>query len=354
MLCIHDPFVCVCVCVCVKTKQATPPSASHALAHVIYYIYSRKDSHRHCCFEVVKSIHTGFKTYPIRGSVHSLAARSLVAAGPMLGLPGLLTAASVWPVHVPKLPPIGISTEAWGDTRLGWGRTFNSSDLEAAYDALHARGLTYFDTSEVYGYQGQRFCESSEQILCSLADRHPERPTISTKCVPIPWVNLLSGGGLRLGRSSVLEALRNSLTRLGSSSVHARRAARLSQASTEFAHPTYMRRWTSTPSPRPCRSVGGASSLRARPMPTGWASSLASVPATSTRATYARRTRSARRSGCPCSRIRSDSRSSTWKRHAQAPESNGGRATPSFEPRASPNALLLARRVFSQLDHHPR
>jgi len=125
----------------------------------------------------------------------------------------------LWPNHLPELPWIGVSTEAWGETRLGWGRTFNSTDLAAAYNLLHDHGLRLFDTSELYGHQGQRLAESSEQLLGTLASRRPEPPILSTKFTPVPWTNVLSGGGLRLGRASVLEALRNSLTRLGASSV---------------------------------------------------------------------------------------------------------------------------------------
>lgn len=37
--------------------------------------------------------------------------------------------------------------------------------------------------------------------------------------MPVPWANMLSGGGLRIGRRAVLDALRNSIARLGVGSV---------------------------------------------------------------------------------------------------------------------------------------
>jgi aryl-alcohol dehydrogenase-like predicted oxidoreductase len=153
----------------------------------------------------------------------ALAAFHGVARAPPVGRAARAAPAMLWPSHRPELPAqlpwIGVSTEAWGESRLLWGHTFNSTDLAAAYDLLHDYGLRFFDTSELYGHQGQRLAESSEQLLGALASRRPEPPLLSTKYTPVPWTNVLSGGGLRLGRASVLEALRNSLTRLGASSV---------------------------------------------------------------------------------------------------------------------------------------
>jgi len=73
-----------------------------------------------------------------------------------------------------------------------------------------------FDTSEVYGFQGGRLLESSEQLLSSMIAMSPAPPPLlSTKFMPVPWTNLLVGGGLRLGRGAVVEAARNSISRLG-------------------------------------------------------------------------------------------------------------------------------------------
>jgi len=117
------------------------------------------------------------------------------------------------------LPPIGIGTMAWGDPRRGWGVNFDSEDLRAAFDILTEADITLFDTSEVYGYQGGRLFETSEQLLSSLIATCPVQPLVSTKFMPVLWANLLAGGGLRFGRQAVLEAVRNSIARLGVGSV---------------------------------------------------------------------------------------------------------------------------------------
>ena len=115
-----------------------------------------------------------------------------------------------------ELPAIGVGTMSWGDPRRGWGVNFNSTDLREAVDILQSGGVTMFDTSEVYGFQGGRLLESSEQLLSSMiATSQAPPPLVSTKFMPVPWTNLLVGGGLRLGRRAVVEAARNSISRLG-------------------------------------------------------------------------------------------------------------------------------------------
>ena len=74
---------------------------------------------------------------------------------------------------------------------------------------------------QVYGYQGIKCGTSSEQIVgrC-LADTDTASLAsplvIGTKFFTIPWTNFLVGGGWRLGKASILEALKNSLQRVGS------------------------------------------------------------------------------------------------------------------------------------------
>ena len=97
----------------------------------------------------------------------------------------------------------------------GRGITYNSTDLRAAYDVLVGGGVELFDTSEVYGYQGVRLLEGAEQLLSSMVATSPTQPIISTKFMPVPWTNMLAGGGVRLGRQAVVEAARNSIARLG-------------------------------------------------------------------------------------------------------------------------------------------
>ena len=119
-----------------------------------------------------------------------------------------------------RLPSIGIGTMAWGNPRRGWGITFNSTDLEEAYQICTDAGANFFDTSEVYGYQSVRLCEGSEQLLSRLVEKSLTPPQISTKFMPVPWTNLLAGGGLRLGRQAVVDAARASIARLGVGSVN--------------------------------------------------------------------------------------------------------------------------------------
>ncbi|KAL3917986.1 MAG: hypothetical protein SGPRY_006184 [Prymnesium sp.] len=64
-----------------------------------------------------------------------------------------------------------------------------------------------------------QIAEGSEQLVGSLASRSLTPPLLSTTFMPVPWANMLSGGGLRIGRRAVLDALRNSIARLGVGSV---------------------------------------------------------------------------------------------------------------------------------------
>jgi len=118
-----------------------------------------------------------------------------------------------------QLPPIGASCHSWGDPRRGWGTRFNSTDVARAFEVLNDAGVTLFDTSEVFGYQGQRLAESSEQLLGELVSSSLKPPLVSSKFMPVPWANLVAGGGLRLGRRAVLRAVRNSIARLGVGSI---------------------------------------------------------------------------------------------------------------------------------------
>jgi aryl-alcohol dehydrogenase-like predicted oxidoreductase len=103
-----------------------------------------------------------------------------------------------------QVSPLGVGTWAWGD-RLYWGygRGYTEADLEAAFQASLAAGITLFDTAEVYG-RGE-----SERLLGRFAAGVPggtPAPVIATKFFPYPW---------RLRRASLLSALRGSLARLG-------------------------------------------------------------------------------------------------------------------------------------------
>ncbi len=100
-----------------------------------------------------------------------------------------------------RISPIGIGTWAWGD-RIWWGygRGYTDTDLRAAFQASLEAGIHFFDTAEVYGLG------RSERLLGRFI-REAGRPVVvATKFFPFPW---------RLGRRSLLRALRGSLKRLG-------------------------------------------------------------------------------------------------------------------------------------------
>ncbi|MEK6221575.1 MAG: aldo/keto reductase [Chloroflexota bacterium] len=98
--------------------------------------------------------------------------------------------------------PLGIGTWAWGDRVLwDYGKGgFSDDDLKAAFDASLAAGVTLFDTAEVYG-SGQ-----SERLLGKFIGGTDQMVMVASKFMPYPW---------RLRGKSLLNALRNSLERMG-------------------------------------------------------------------------------------------------------------------------------------------
>ncbi|CAM6020949.1 unnamed protein product [Sphagnum balticum] len=133
---------------------------------------------------------------------------------------------------------LGIGTLQWGDPGSGFGDTFGETELATAFDVLVHGGINFFDTAEVYGYQNIKAGTSSEQLLGRFVSnnkssrtkqQHPQgedddgkhflSPVVATKFFTIPWTNFLVGGGFRLGRKSLLSALRASLKRIGQDKV---------------------------------------------------------------------------------------------------------------------------------------
>ena len=98
------------------------------------------------------------------------------------------------------VPAIGIGTWAWGDTLFwGYGDRYGEAEVEAAFDAAIAAGLTFFDTAEVYG-MGE-----SERLLGRFM-HHAQHPVqIATKYGALPW---------RFTQASVFAAVSASLERL--------------------------------------------------------------------------------------------------------------------------------------------
>jgi aryl-alcohol dehydrogenase-like predicted oxidoreductase len=100
-----------------------------------------------------------------------------------------------------QIVPMGIGTWAWGDTRTwGYGQTHTDADLQAAFEASLAAGINLFDTAEIYG-SGQ-----SERLLGRFIATSKQPVMVATKFMPFPW---------KLRRSSLLDALKKSLERLG-------------------------------------------------------------------------------------------------------------------------------------------
>jgi aryl-alcohol dehydrogenase-like predicted oxidoreductase len=116
---------------------------------------------------------------------------------------------------------IGAGTIAWGDPRRGFGTGFNRTDTAAATAYLLEHGCNFLDTAEVYGSRGIQSGEGAEQLLGdALAAAPGGGAVVGTKYFPLPWTAVVGvGGGARLGRRAVIEALRRSLTRLGLGSV---------------------------------------------------------------------------------------------------------------------------------------
>lgn len=100
-----------------------------------------------------------------------------------------------------QVSALGIGTWAWGDRLLwGYGRGYGDADLESAFQVSVAAGIDFFDTAEVYG-RGR-----SERLLGRFIRAMGRPVVVATKFMPYPW---------RLRRKSLLQALRNSLARLG-------------------------------------------------------------------------------------------------------------------------------------------
>ncbi|GFS41294.1 NAD(P)-linked oxidoreductase superfamily protein [Actinidia rufa] len=117
-----------------------------------------------------------------------------------------------------KVTRLGIGAWSWGDT--SYWNNFEWDDrkmkaAKAAFDTSIDCGITLFDTAEVYGSRMSFGAINSETLLGRFIKerkaRNPEvEVAVATKFAALPW---------RLGRQSVLTALKDSLCRLELSSV---------------------------------------------------------------------------------------------------------------------------------------
>jgi aryl-alcohol dehydrogenase-like predicted oxidoreductase len=102
-----------------------------------------------------------------------------------------------------NIAPLGVGAWAWGSTRLwGYGKEYNRSDVERAFRASMAQGVTLIDTAEMYGNG------ASERIIGEILREggFEGTPVIATKFAPLPY---------RFSAKSLLSAVDKSLERLG-------------------------------------------------------------------------------------------------------------------------------------------
>lgn len=103
-------------------------------------------------------------------------------------------------INGPTVSALGIGTWAWGDRLFwGYGQQYGVADVEAAFQASLAAGITFFDTAEVYG------TGESERLLGKFCQGLSTPVQIATKYGPLPW---------RLTKQSVFDAIQNSQKRL--------------------------------------------------------------------------------------------------------------------------------------------
>ena len=117
------------------------------------------------------------------------------------------------------ISPIGVGTISWGDTSRGFGTTFREKDAFDAFQRARKSGINFFDTAEVYGYKGQKYEQSAEEILGRFVKNVDsiikDEVVVGSKVFTIPWTNALLGGGIRLGKESLVKAGKESVKRMG-------------------------------------------------------------------------------------------------------------------------------------------
>ncbi|ONI17801.1 hypothetical protein PRUPE_3G179600 [Prunus persica] len=117
-----------------------------------------------------------------------------------------------------KVTRLGIGAWSWGDTSYWNNFEWDDRKMKAAksaFDVSVDAGITFFDTAEVYGSRASFGAINSETLLGRFVKERKEKDpgvevAIATKFAALPW---------RLGRQSVITALKDSLGRLGVSSV---------------------------------------------------------------------------------------------------------------------------------------
>lgn len=116
-----------------------------------------------------------------------------------------------------QVSPLGIGAWSWGD-RFLWNSSWDDKNIKDSRDAFNVamdNGITLFDTAEVYGSPQWAGGDDSESLLGrAIKDRERKggagKPIVATKFAALPW---------RFTRRSVVVALKQSLSRLGLSSI---------------------------------------------------------------------------------------------------------------------------------------
>jgi aryl-alcohol dehydrogenase-like predicted oxidoreductase len=105
----------------------------------------------------------------------------------------------------PEVPSLAIGTWSWGD-KLFWnyGKDYDATTLQAAFNTALELGVNFFDTAEIYGFG------ESEQLLGQFMKQTQQPVQIATKYFPLPW---------RFKADAVADALTASLKRLQVASV---------------------------------------------------------------------------------------------------------------------------------------
>jgi aryl-alcohol dehydrogenase-like predicted oxidoreductase len=99
-----------------------------------------------------------------------------------------------------EVTPLGFGTWAWGDSLFwGYGKDYGELELRLAFQAAVNKGITFFDTAEIYGLG------KSEELLGKFIKETRSTTQMATKYAPLPW---------RFRKEDVADAVTASLKRL--------------------------------------------------------------------------------------------------------------------------------------------
>ncbi|WP_346290766.1 aldo/keto reductase [Sphaerothrix gracilis] len=100
----------------------------------------------------------------------------------------------------PTISALGVGTWAWGDSLFwNYGKDYGEAEVQQAFAAALAAGVSFFDTAEIYGFG------ESERLIGQFLKSAQQPVHIATKYFPLPW---------RFSEQAVADALTASLDRL--------------------------------------------------------------------------------------------------------------------------------------------